>query len=220
MMTKMDNDFSIDSAFFQQRGFGQRIGFGHRPAVIVVDLIVGFTDAASPLGSNLDTQVAACNELIAASREAGVPVIFFTVSYDEDLADAGVWRLKMGGLASLRSGTKAVQIDPRLNRQPGDTLMVKKYASCFSGTDLSARLVALGIDSLFVAGCTTSGCVRATVVDAVQSGFKPIVVRQAVGDRSVAAHEQSLLDMDAKYADVLDLEDVLKHLNNSKLTAE
>lgn len=202
----------IDSPFFQQRGFGKRLGFGQRPAIIVVDLIVGFTDANMPLGANLDAQVQASSQLIRASREHAIPVFFFTAAYDEGLLDAGVWRHKMGGLVSLRHGSDAVKLDPRLPFEKGDSLILKKYASCFFGTDLSSRLVALGIDSLFITGCTTSGCVRATTVDAVQNGFKPLVVREAVGDRSQAAHDQSLLDMDAKYADVVSLADVLAHL--------
>ncbi|MES2415941.1 MAG: isochorismatase family protein [Pseudomonadota bacterium] len=202
----------IDSPFFQQRGFGKRLGFGQRPAIIVVDLIVGFTDESMPLGANLDAQVGACKQLIDASREHAIPVFFFTASYDEDLLDAGVWRHKMGGITSLRHGSEAVKVDPRLPFKKGDSLITKKYASCFFGTDLSSRLVALGIDSLFITGCTTSGCVRATAVDAVQNGFKPLVVREAVGDRSQAAHDQSLLDLDAKYADVLSLDEVLSHL--------
>jgi maleamate amidohydrolase len=208
----MEPNLQIDSPFFQQRGFGKRLGFGHRPAIIVVDLIVGFTDESKPLGANLDAQVDACNQLIEASREHSLPIFFFTAAYDENLLDAGVWRQKMGGLTSLRHGSDAVNVDPRLSFKEGDSLIVKKYASCFFGTDLSSRLVARGVDSLFITGCTTSGCVRATAVDAVQSGFKPIVVRDAVGDRSQAAHDQSLLDMDAKYADVVDLKDVLAHL--------
>ena len=208
----MDNTLQIDDDVFRRRGFGQQIGFGHRPALIVVDLIVGFTDPNMSFGANLDSEVAATNRLIHASRIASVPIFFSTVEYAPDLADAGIWRLKMSGLATLQAGSEAVKLDPRLDRSPSDAWIVKKYASCFFGTDLSSRLIAAGIDSVFVTGCTTSGCVRATVVDAVQSGFKPVVVRDAVGDRSQVAHEQSLLDMQAKYADVVTLEGVLAHL--------
>ena len=215
----METTLQIDSPFFQERGFGKRLGFGHRPALIVVDMIVGFTDESMPLGAKLDAQVEACNELIKASRMAQVPIFFFSAAYDEDLADAGVWRYKMGGLTTLRHGSEAVKVDPRLDFQSRDPLIFKKYASCFFGTDLASRLVAQGIDSLFITGCTTSGCVRATVVDAVQSGFKPLVVRQAVGDRSKAAHDQSLLDMDAKYADVIELKEVLTHLGQKTTAA-
>jgi nicotinamidase-related amidase len=210
---QMDNNLQIDDDAFRKRGFGQPMGFGLKSALIVVDLIVGFTDRNMPLGADLDREVEACNRLIQACRAASAPIFFFTAEYAPNLADAGVWKLKMSGLSTLQAGSEAVKIDPRLDFRSSDALIVKKYASCFFGTDLTSRLVAHGVDSVFVTGCTTSGCVRATVVDAVQSGFKPAVVREAVGDRSQAAHDQSLLDMQAKYADVVALDDVLAHLS-------
>jgi len=136
------------------------------------------------------------------------------VGYRADLSDAGVWQRKMGGMASLVEGSDNVRLDPRLDTVDGDSIMSKKYASCFAGTDLAARLVSQGVDTVIVTGCTTSGCVRATVVDAVQSGFRPIVAPEAVGDRSGAAHRQSLLDMDAKYGDVVPLDEVIAHLSH------
>lgn len=202
-----------DEAFFRQRGFGRTIGFGERPALIVIDIINAFTDSNMPLGANLDSQVAAIQPLIAVAHERNVPVIYSTVKYeDADLADAGIWGLKMGGSSSLKAGTPAVEVDARLDVGPRDSLLVKKYASCFFGTDLIARLNSRRVDTLIVTGCTTSGCVRATAVDAVQSGLRPMVVREAVGDRSVAAHEQSLFDLQAKYADVVSLEETLQYL--------
>jgi nicotinamidase-related amidase len=216
--SQMDGNLQIDDDEFRRRGFGRPMGFGRKSALIVVDLIVGFTDRNMPLGADLDRQVEACNRLIQGCRAASAPVFFFTAEYAPNLADAGVWSLKMSGLSTLLAGSEAVKVDPRLDFRPGDALIVKKYASCFFGTDLSSRLVAAGVDSVFVTGCTTSGCVRATVVDAVQSGFKPAVVREAVGDRSQAAHDQSLLDMQAKYADVVTLDDVLAHLSKPALT--
>src|SRR6185312_10035455 len=106
------------------------------------------------------------------------------------------------------------EVDDRLDKRPGDTLLRKRYASCFFGTDLASRLAAARIDTLIITGCTTSGCVRATAVDSCQSGIKPIVVREAVGDRSAAAHEQSLFDLDAKYADVMSVSDVVTYLDS------
>jgi nicotinamidase-related amidase len=135
------------------------------------------------------------------------------VTYDEpDIQDAGIWALKQKGARTLTAGSEAVKVDPRLDRRPADLLLVKKYASCFFGTDLVPRLNARRIDTLILTGCTTSGCVRATAVDAVQNGFRPMVVREAVGDRSVAAHEQSLFDLNAKYADVVSLDETLQYL--------
>jgi nicotinamidase-related amidase len=202
-----------DEEFFKQRGFGIKIGFGERPALIVIDMINGFTDAAMPLGAPLESQLAAQKPLIDAAHERGIPVIFSTVIYnDHDLKDAGLWAIKMKGTLTLKAGTTAVEVDKRLDMRPTDSLLVKKYASCFFGTDLASRLMNLHADTLIITGCTTSGCVRATAVDAVQNGFRPMVVKEAVGDRSAAAHEQSLFDLNAKYADVVGLDETLQYM--------
>jgi nicotinamidase-related amidase len=202
-----------DEELFRQRGFGVKIGFGERPALLVIDMLKGFTDASMPLGANLDNEIAAQKPLLDVAHERNIPVIFSTVIYnDVDLRDAGLWGIKMKGTHSLKAGTPAVEIDPRLAMRPADSLLVKKYASCFFGTDLVPRLMNQRVDTLIITGCTTSGCVRATAVDAVQNGFRPMVVREAVGDRAAAAHEQSLFDLNAKYADVVSLEETLGYL--------
>jgi len=202
-----------DEEFFRQRGFGLKIGFGHRPALIVIDMINAFTDPNMPLGANLEPQIAAIRPLIDVAHERNVPVVFSTVMYhDADFKDAGIWALKQKGPTSLKAGTPAVELDKRMDFQPRDSLLVKKYASCFFGTDLVPRLLSRGVDTLIITGCTTSGCVRATAVDAVQTGLRPMVVREAVGDRSEAAHAQSLFDLNAKYADVVSLEETLQYL--------
>jgi len=202
-----------DEEFFRQRGFGIKIGFGERPALIVIDMINGFTDAKMPLGAPLESQLAAQKPLIDVAHERNIPVIFSTVIYnDHDLKDAGLWAIKMKGTLTLKSGTTAVEVDKRLDMRPTDSLLVKKYASCFFGTDLASRLMNLRADTLIVTGCTTSGCVRATAVDAVHNGFRPMVVKEAVGDRSAAAHEQSLFDLNAKYADVVGLDETLQYM--------
>jgi maleamate amidohydrolase len=204
---------SDDEAFFRQRGFGLRIGFGERPALIVIDMVKAFTHPAMMLGANLDAELAAINPLLGVAHERGIPVIFSTVIYhDEDFRDAGIWALKQKGVATLKAGTDGVEVDPRLDFRAGDSLLAKKYASCFFGTDLTPRLLSRQVDTLILTGCTTSGCVRATAVDALQTGFRPMVVREAVGDRSAAAHAQSLFDLDAKYADVVSAEETLQYL--------
>jgi maleamate amidohydrolase len=205
-----------EQEFFNARGFGQAIGFGRSPAVLVIDMIRAFTDPAMMLGADLTAEIAATQALLAAARQGGWPVMFSTVSYDDvDFKDAGIWALKQKGVMTLRAGTPAVELDPRLHRESGDSWLVKKYASCFFGTDLSSRLVSRGIDTLLLAGCTTSGCVRATAVDACQSGLRPMVVRECVGDRSRQAHEQSLFDLQAKYADVVSLHDACRYLEST-----
>ena len=202
-----------DEEFFRQRGFGIKIGFGERPALIIIDMLKGFTDPAMPLGANLDRQIEVQKPLLAIAHERNIPVIFSTVIYhDADIKDAGLWGIKMKGSLTLKAGTPAVEIDPRLDMRPSDSLLVKKYASCFFGTDLIPRLNNQRVDTLIITGCTTSGCVRATAVDAVQNGFRPMVVREAVGDRSAAAHDQSLFDLNAKYADVVSAEETAQYM--------
>jgi maleamate amidohydrolase len=143
-------------------------------------------------------------------------VIFSTVQYDDaDLKDAGIWGLKQKGVMTLKAENHGWEVDPRLNFRKTDTLLFKEYASCVFGTDLVPRLLTHRIDTLVITGCTTSGRVRATAVDARQNGFRPMVVREVVGDRSAAAHAQSLFDLDAKYADVVSQQDALSYLRGA-----
>ncbi|WNC15455.1 isochorismatase family protein [Brevibacillus brevis] len=199
---------------FRERGFGQTLGIGNRPCVLVVDVIKGFTDPAMPLGSDLSRQIEVTNRLLREAHQKNLPVFFTTIAYEENLEDSGIWLEKMGGLKTLKSGTDAVQLDPRLHYQKGDVILNKKYASAFFGTDLISRLNVNRVDTVIVTGCTTSGCVRASVVDALQYGYRPIVVRDAVGDRSLASHDQSLFDMEQKYADVLDASELIAYMQS------
>lgn len=209
----MNENGNPDAASFAGRGFGNRIGFGRSPALLIIDLLKAFTDRNRPLGADLDDVVAATNQLIDAAHDADVPVLFFTVRYDlPNLADAGIWAAKMSGLATLRADQNGSDLDPRLHRAAADAILMKKYASCFFGTDLVSRLNSMHRDTLLITGCTTSGCVRATVVDACQYGYRPMVVREAVGDRAATAHAQSIFDMDAKYADIVSLADAEAYL--------
>jgi maleamate amidohydrolase len=197
---------------YVERGFAGRLGFGSRPALLVVDFIRGFTDPASDLGGELDNEVAAARQLVDACHELGAPVVFSTVAYDAALAEAGVWADKITSSSWLVEGSVWVDVDERMGRREGDMLLIKKYASCFAGTDLVSRLVSRGVDTLLIAGATTSGCVRATAVDACSYGFRPIVVREAVGDRALLPHLANLFDIDMKYGDVVSLEAALGYL--------
>jgi len=148
------------------------------------------------------------------ARQRDVPIYYTVVFYEErDFSDAGIWFYKMGGMTTLRAGSREVELDPALGRRPDESVIVKKYASAFFGTDLVSRLSSQRLDTLLITGCTTSGCVRATAVDAVQFGFRPIVIKEAVGDRAEIAHRQSLFDLQAKYADVVALDDALAYLD-------
>ena len=194
-------------------GFGGVAGFPRRPAVLVIDLIHGFTDPASALGADLDAEVAAARRVIDAGRAAGAPVVFTTVSYDAAAERAAaVFLRKVPALAALRPGSREVEVDPRLGPREDDPLLVKAFASAFFGTPLSALLAAAGCDGAIVCGASTSGCVRATVVDALQHGYAPIVAREAVGDRSRAAHDATLFDVEQKYGDVLGVDEVVAEL--------
>jgi len=193
--------------------FGNSLGFGDRPAVLVIDLCRAFTDPERPLGVDCTSVIEQSNRMVRAAHRSGHPVIFSTVRYDSpDFSDAGLWGRKIGGHTDLGAGGDGSEIDQRLAFDEKDGLLVKKYASCFFGTDLSSRLVSAGVDTLIICGVTTSGCVRASAVDAIQSGFRPIVVSDAVGDRWQDAHDQSLRDLAAKYADVTDAAAVEEYL--------
>ncbi len=197
--------------FYRRRGFSGRVGFGTTPALLVVDLILGFTDPASPLGADLDAPVAATCQLLAAARSRRIPVLFTTVEYEPGLADAGLFPRKAAGLKWLVTGSPWIELDRRMQRTKGELLLRKKYASAFFGTSLSSWLTTQRVDTLILAGCTTSGCVRATAVDALQYGFRTIVPREAVGDRAPSPHEASLFDIDAKYGDVVAVPEVLAY---------
>lgn len=186
-------------------------GLGRRPALVLVDVINGFTDPACPLGSEADPVVQACERLLQAFREKSLPVFFTTVVYHDD-GQARVFRDRLPALDVLSPGSHWVEVDPRVAPAPGETVVEKQYASGFFGTDLDGLLTAAGADSIVVTGLTTSGCVRATAVDGLQHDYRVVVPREAVGDRNEMAHEANLFDLNAKYADVLKLNDVLKHL--------
>jgi maleamate amidohydrolase len=194
-------------------GFHGRAGFGQHPALIVVDVNVGFTDPESPLVCDLDDVVEAIRRLLDEARRAEIPVIYTTVAYDEAGKQAAAAFIdKIPALLTLEAGSRWVEIDPRIAPLPEEAVLVKQFASAFFGTPLSSLLASAGCDSLIVTGASTSGCVRATVLDALQHGYRPVIPREAVGDRNPAAHEANLYDIDTKYGDVVSLDDVLEHL--------
>ena len=197
---------------YRQKGIGARVGFGARPAILVIDLIRGFTETDSPLGSDLDSELGATEQLLTTARQAGTPITFTTTAYDENLADAGLFISKVPSLSVLKRGSRWTELDPRLGRLPEELLIEKQYASAFFGTGLSSVLAFQKVDTLILAGCTTSGCVRATAVDALQYGYHAIVPRECVGDRAPEPHLANLLDIDAKYGDVMPLDAVLLYL--------
>ena len=194
------------------RGFAGRVGFGRRPAILIIDFIKAFTQSNSPLAADLGPQITAATELLRVGRKAGTPIVFTTVEYDPSLKDAGLFVHKVSGLKWLVTGSPWVELHPALRRRKGELVIKKKYASAFFGTGLSSFLATQRVDTVIVGGCTTSGCVRATVVDALQYGLHAIVPREAVGDRAQQPHEASLFDIDMKYGDVVSLRKVLDYL--------
>jgi len=187
------------------------LGLGSAPALVIVDMTKGFTDSSCPLGSDCPDVVAANARLLDIFHRLDRPVYFTTVVYYND-SQARVFRDRVPSLNVLTSGSEWVQVDDRLAMGPGDELIEKQWASGFHKTDLDDRLRRRGIDSLVVTGVSTSGCVRATVVDGLQYDYRVFVAREAVGDRNSDAHEANLFDMHAKYADVMSIDDIVAEL--------
>jgi nicotinamidase-related amidase len=191
-------------------GFHGRAGFGRRPALVVVDVNRGFTDPASPLVCDLDDVVEAIGRLLDGFRAAGLPVAFTTVAYDAAAKQAAaVFIDKVPALLRLEAGSRWTEIDPRIAPRDDEPVLTKLWASAFHGTPLASFLTSTGCDTLVVTGASTSGCVRATAVDALQHGYRVLVPRDAVGDRNPAAHEANLYDIDTKYGDVVTSDEVL-----------
>jgi nicotinamidase-related amidase len=199
---------------YQAARLGQAVTMGERPAVLVVDFSCGFTDPECALGSDLTTEVEATRRLLDTARAKGLPVIFTTIGYEPSLRDGGLWLQKVPSLGELQVGGRWVEIDPRLEPREDETIVLKKGASAFFGTNLVAILVAQGIDSVILCGATTSGCIRATAIDLLQYGFPTLVPRECVGDRAQSPHDANLFDIQAKYADVVSLEDALAYVES------
>lgn len=197
---------------YQAAGFGAAVPRGTRPAIIVVDFSYGFTDLQYPTASDATVQMANTKAICDALRAKGHPVIFSTIAYHPGEIDKLPWLKKATGMAALIEGTRLVEIDAATGIQPEDAIVTKKGASSFFGSTLAALLTGAGVDTLIVTGATTSGCVRATVVDAVQSGFNVLVPADACADRAKAPHDANLYDMGQKYADVTDTADILSWL--------
>lgn len=199
------------------RPFGTRVGWGARPALLMVDVVAAYATPGSPLdlGERAAPALDGCAVLLAAARAGGVPVVHTTVAYAPDLADAGAFGRKVPALTVFAEGDPRGlgAICPQARPAPGEDVLVKQQASAFFGTGLAEALRGLGVDTVVVAGFSTSGCVRASATDAIAHGFAPMVVADACGDRTAAFHERNLADLDAKYADVVTLADAVAHLS-------
>jgi nicotinamidase-related amidase len=199
---------------YEQAGLGASITLGRRPAVLVIDFSCGFTDPACALGSDLTAEVEATRRLLDAARDRGLPVVYTTIGFEPSLKDGGLWLQKVPTLGDLQLGGRWVEIDERLGRREGEPVIVKKGASGFFGTNLASVLIAQGVDSVILCGATTSGCVRATAIDLLQYGWPTLVPRECVGDRAQAPHQANLFDIQAKYADVVSVEDAIAYVES------
>jgi maleamate amidohydrolase len=211
----LERIFSTDSELYRGRGFMRRVGFGERPALVVIDLANAWTRPGNPFTCDgMDVIIPGVQRLLAAARAKTVPVVYTTTAYavtEGPNTDMGLWHKKIP-VEVLRLGTDAVAIDERIAPDAGEQVIVKKRASAFHGTYLAGFLKSAGVDTVVVTGVTMAGCVRHTVEDAIAEGFRPIVVRECVGDRVAGAVEWNLFDIDAKFGDVESLERVLDYL--------
>ena len=197
---------------YEQARLGQAVTRGDRPGVLVIDFSCGFTDPECALGADMTAEVEATRRVLDVAREKGVPVIFTTIGFEPSGKDGGLWLEKAPALRDLELGGRWVEIDPRLDRRDDEPIVLKKGASGFFGTNLASILVSQGVDTVILCGATTSGCVRATAIDLLQYGWPTLVPRECVGDRAQAPHDANLFDIQAKYADVVPVEEALAYL--------
>ncbi len=198
---------------YRRQGFGKESGFGDRPALLLVDFVNGFTDPDQFGGGNILDAVTNTKALLAKAREASLPVAFTRVVYAADGSDAGVFCLKVPALRSLTEDAPESQVVSDLAPARGEHVVCRIQPSAFFGTGLAEKLVAHHVDTVLVAGCTTSGCVRASVVDSMSHNFRTVVVTDCVGDRAEAPHQASLFDMGQKYADLMTSDEVMGRLD-------
>lgn len=193
--------------------FDGHLPFGQKPALLIVDFVVAYLDPASPLYAGVEDALASNERLLAAARKAGIPVLFTNVEYTPGGTDGGVFFRKVPALKAFERGSPMGAFPDSLQPQAGELVITKQYASSFFGTTLASTLTALGVDTLLITGLSTSGCVRATALDACQHGFLPFVVREACGDRHPGPHEANLFDLQAKYAEVISESQAIAHIS-------
>jgi len=197
-------------------GFANRLTPGRRPALVVIDMVRAYFEPGAELYMGKDDCLQSASRLLAAARDAGALVVHTKVSFAEGGVDGGQFFKKVGALQHFVGGGRLGEIMPEVAPLPGEPVLVKQYASAFFGTSLTSTLASHGIDTLLIAGVSTSGCVRATGVDAIQYGYIPVVVRDAVGDRGDAQHEANLYDLQAKYAEVVGEADAIAYLGSTR----
>jgi len=210
----VQHDLSLDDDY-KNAGFNGSLAFGKNVACIVVDVVRAYLDEDCPLfGQPFLRALLANEQLVAACRSASIPVVFTGVQYGADGVDGGLFFRKVPALRAFIKGSALAEFPPSLQPLENDIIVLKHYASAFFGTSLASTLHALGIDTVFIGGFSTSGCVRATALDALQHGFSPFVVREACGDRDEGQNDANLFDLQAKYAEVVNLKEAIQLLTN------
>lgn len=200
-----------EAEVYKRQGFGHAIGLNGRMGLLIIDFVNGFADPNVFGGGNIPAAISATVPVLAWARAKALPIAHTRIVYADDGSDANVFSLKIPGMQTLVETGHSSQIVPELAPKSGELVIRKTLPSGFFGTTLAAWLAHKGVETLLVVGCTTSGCVRASVVDAMSSGLKPVVLRDCVGDRAIGPHEANLFDMEQKYADVLPSSAVLAH---------
>jgi len=193
--------------------FDGRIGFGKRPALLIVDFINAYVTEGAPLfAPDVVTAVDETIPLLSLAREKQIPVLYTKVLYNKNFRDGGIFIQKVPVLKTMVEGEPLAEIVPQKTPVESDIIFVKQYASAFFGTSLAATLTSLGVDTLLITGCSTSGCIRASAVDGMQYGFRVIVPRECVADRHLGPHEANLFDINSKYGDVVEKSEVMEYL--------
>ena len=208
-----------DKAIYEKQHFGKKMGFGQRAGLLIIDFTIGFNDPAAFGGGNISQAIASTVPLLEFARRGGLPVVHTRIVYAEDGSDANVHCLKVPKLLTLTEANPASHFVPELAPRSGEIVIRKRLPSAFFGTDLAGMLMAKRVDTLLIAGCTTSGCVRASTLDAMCYGFRPIVLSDCVGDRAEGPHAANLFDLGQKYADVMTRAEALAELGRLKAAA-
>tara|TARA_Y100001960_G_scaffold333682_1_gene440218 strand:- start:3654 stop:4268 length:615 start_codon:yes stop_codon:yes gene_type:complete len=201
-----------DNDVYEKQNFGNKLGFGNSPALLIVDFVNGFNDPNAFGGGNIPEAIETTKSLLKVAREKNITIAHTRVVFSDDSSDLNIMCKKVPSLKTLTEASESSQIVSSLTPLPGEIVIRKQVPSAFFGTNLAPQLTARGVDTVLVTGCTTSGCVRASALDAMCWGFMPIVVADACGDRAIGPHEANLFDLKQKYADVVKADEVIKEL--------
>ena len=197
---------------YQKQGFGNSSGIGQRPGLLIIDFVNGFANPDQFGGGNIGEAIENTRGLLAEARALGLPIAFTRVVYADDGSDAGVFTLKAPSLTQLTEDAFGSQIVDELKPRDGEYIVRKTQPSAFFGTNLTAWYISKGVDTVIMTGCTTSGCVRASVIDSMSYNFRTVVASDCVGDRTLGPHEANLFDMEQKYADLMNSSEIIEVL--------